>query len=235
MKKYITLLFFLTSTLLMAQESKVKNLQRFDQKKIHFGFSLGVNSAHMSVHRKPYNSLRDSLASIDVISQSGFNLGIVSEFHLHKYFGVRFVPTLVFGQRNFDYKFVDPMGEVYIESEIVESTYLDFPILFKYRSARLNNFAAYFIAGGKYSIDLASNEDVDNRDIAESIVKLKKNTTSAEVGVGADFFLPYFKFAIELKMSYTLDDALIHDNTELSAPVEKMLPKMFFITFLFEG
>jgi hypothetical protein len=235
MKQYLSIIFLLLGFGLFAQTPKVKNLQQFDQKRIHFGFSLGVNSAHMSVHRKPYNSLRDSLSSIDVISQSGFNLGIVSEFHIHEYLGIRFVPTLVFGQRNFDYKFVDPLGDVYIESRIVESTYLDFPVLFKYRSARLNNFAAYIVAGAKYSIDLASNEDVDNRDIAESIVKLKKNTTSAEVGVGADFFLPYFKFAIELKMAYTLDDALIHDNTELSNPVEKMLPKMFFVTFLFEG
>lgn len=236
MKQYLTITFLLLLSLgLFAQEPKSKNLQQFDHKRIHFGFSLGVNSAHMSVHRKPYNSFRDSLASIDVISQSGFNLGIVSEYHIHKYLGVRFVPTLVFGQRNFDYKFIDPQGEMYIESRIVESTYLDFPVLFKYRSARLNNFAAYIVAGAKYSIDLASNEDVDNRDIAESIVKLKKNTTSAEVGLGADFFLPYFKFAIELKMAYTLEDALIHDNTELSNPVEKMLPKMFFVTFLFEG
>ena len=112
---------------------------------------------------------------------------------------------------------------------------LDFPILLKYRSARLNNFAAYLIAGAKYSIDLASNEDVRNEDIPESIVKLKRSTTSAEVGVGTDFFLPYFKFAIELKMSYGLQDVLIKDDTELSNPIEKIVPKMFFITFLFEG
>lgn len=236
MKKNLTIIFILFfSFSAFAQKPKVKNLQQFDQKKIHFGFSLGINSAHMSVHRKPYNSLRDSLASINVVSQSGFNLGIVSEYHIHKFLGVRFVPTLVFGQRNFDYLFIDPQGDAYLESRIVESTYLDFPVLFKYRSARLNNFAAYIIAGAKYTIDLASNEDVDNRDIAESIVKLKRNTASAEVGVGTDFFLPYFKFAIELKMAYSLEDALIHDNTELSNPVEKMLPKMFFVTFLFEG
>ncbi|MEX2379468.1 MAG: outer membrane beta-barrel protein, partial [Vicingaceae bacterium] len=129
MKQYLTITLLLLSFGLFAQEPKSKNLQQFDQKKIHFGFSLGVNSAHMSVHRKPYNNLRDSLARIDVISQSGFNLGIVSEYHIHKYLGVRFVPTLVFGQRNFDYKFIDPQGDVYIESRIVESTYLDFPVL----------------------------------------------------------------------------------------------------------
>lgn len=233
-----SLLFLLTLVLslgLFAQSPKVKNLKRFDNKKIHFGFALGINTAGFGLNRKPYQSLVDSLASIDVISQSGFNLGIVSDYHIHKHLNVRFLPTLVFGQRNLDFNFVSLNGEQKTISREVESTYLDFPILLKYRSARLNNFAAYFVAGAKYSIDLASNEDVKNEDIPESIIKLKRNTTAAEVGIGTDFFLPYFKFAIELKMSYSLDDALIRDNTELSTPIESIFPKMFFITFLFEG
>jgi len=227
--------FLLLSSSLLAQTPKVKNLQRFDTKFIHFGFSLGLNSGHFALHRKPFNRSRDSLANIKVISQSGFNLGIVSDMHLHKNFNVRFVPTLVFGQRNLEYNFVSFQGVRQTVTREIESTYLDFPILFKYRSKRLNNFAAYIIAGGKYSIDLASNEDVKNEDIPESIIKLKRNTTSAEVGIGTDFFLPYFKFAIEIKMSYSLQDALIRDNTELSDPLEKIVPKMFFISFLFEG
>lgn len=218
-----------------AQVSKVKNLQRFDNKTIHFGFSLGINSGGFALHRKPYNQFTDTLASIDVIDQAGFNLGIVSDLHLHRNFNLRFVPTLVFGQRNLDFKFIGQDGAVKLVPRTVESTYLDFPILFKYRSERLNNFAAYFIFGGKYSIDLASNEDVLNSEIPESIIKLKRNTTAAEVGFGTDFFLPYFKFAIELKMSYTLDDALIHDNTELSDPIDRIAPKMFILSLLFEG
>lgn len=217
------------------QTSKVKNLQRFDNKTIHFGFSLGLNSGSFALHRKPYNQFTDTLASIDVISQSGFNIGVVSDLHLRRNFNLRFVPTLVFGQRNLDFKFIGQDGKVNLVARTVESTYWDFPLLFKYRSERLNNFAAYVIFGGKYTVDLASNEDVLNSEIPESIIKLKRNTTSAEVGFGTDFFLPYFKFAIEVKMSYTLDDALIHDNTELSTPIERISPKMFILSLLFEG
>lgn len=235
MRIFLLLVFFITATGIYAQPPKVQNLQRFDTKRIHFGFSLGINSGSFALHRKAYNTTGDSLASIDVINQGGFNLGIVSDLHLNQYFNLRFVPTLVFGQRNLDFNFISITGEKVTQSREVESTYLDFPLLFKYRSARLNNFAAYFIVGGKYSIDLASNEDVDNRDIEESIIKLKRNTTSAEVGIGTDFFLPYFKFALELKMSYTLDNALIKDNTELSNPIDRMVPKMFFLSLLFEG
>lgn len=235
-KSILIVLVLLCSSAGFGQQTKAENLQRFDNRKIHFGFSLGINSGGFALHRRPFDQFTDSLASIDVLSQGGFNLGIVSDYHIHKNFNVRFVPTLVFSQRNLNYTFVSQTTGLPYQKEIpIESTYIDIPILFKYRSARLNNFAAYIIAGGKYSLDLASNEDVKNEDIPESIVKLKKNTTAAEVGIGTDFFLPYFKFAIEIKMSYTLDDALIHDNTELSNPIERIAPKMFFLTFLFEG
>lgn len=219
----------------MAQKPKVKNLQKFDQKIIHFGFALGINSGGFALQRNAYNLTTDSLQSLNVVNQSGFNLGIVSDLHITPWLNLRFLPTLVFGQRNMEFNFINFQGERYTELRQIESTYLDFPLLLKYRSARVNNFAAYFIGGGKYSLDLASNEKVDNVDIAESIIKLKRNTYSAEVGIGTDFFLPYFKLGLELKMSYSLENALIRDNTELSNPIEEIRPKMFFFTILFEG
>lgn len=227
------LTFFFGQT--YSQNLTSKNLQRFDQRKVHFGFSLGLNSGGFSLHREPITKASDSLASLDLLSQGGFSLGIVADYHLHPYFNLRFLPTLVFGQRNLEYQFISTDGTLSRLEVPIESTYLDFPILVKYRSARLNNFAAYFIGGLKFSIDLSSDEDVINEEIDEPIVKLKRNTTSAEVGIGTDFFLPYFKFAIELKMSYGLQDALIKDNTLLSDPIEKIVPKMFIVSFLFEG
>jgi len=236
MKNFVlVLIFILFSGQVFGQKLVSKNLQRFDHRKIHFGFSLGLNSGGFALQREPITTASDSLVSLEVLSQGGFSLGIVSDYHLHPYFNIRFLPTLVFGQRNLEYSFVTKNGLIRLIEVPVESTYLDFPILFKYRSARLNNFAAYFIGGIKYSVDLSSDEDVNNDEIDEPIVKLKRNTSAVEVGIGTDFFLPYFKFAIELKMSFGLQDALIKDNTELSDPVEKIVPKMFFISFLFEG
>mgnify|MGYP000611767657 FL=1 len=235
MKYCISLLLVFCSLFAVAQKPKVKNLQKFDQKIIHFGFALGVNGGGFALQRNAYNLRTDSLQSINVVNQSGFNLGIVSDLHITPLLNLRFLPTLVFGQRNMEFNFVNFQGIRYTEFRQIESTYLDFPLLVKYRSKRVNNFAAYLIAGGKYSLDLASNERVKNVDIPESIIKLKRNTYAAEVGVGTDFFLPYFKLGLELKMSYSLDNAMIRDNTELSNPIEEIRPKMFFFTILFEG
>ena len=235
MKYTLNLILVFFSLAALAQTPKVNNLQKFDQKRIHFGFALGINNGGFALQRKAYNLTTDSLRSLNVVNQSGFNLGIVSDLHITSWLNLRFVPTLVFGQRNLEYNFMSSLGIAYTEIRQIESTYLDFPLLIKYRSARVNNFAAYFIGGGKYSLDLASNEAVSNDDIDDSIIKLKRNTYSAEVGIGTDFFLPYFKLGLEIKMAYSLDNALIRDDTELSNPIEDLRPKMFFFTILFEG
>ena len=72
---------------------------------------------------------------------------------------------------------------------------LTLPLLLKYRSKRLNNFAAYIVGGGKYVVDLASEENVDNATQDEPIVKTSSQFIAAEIGIGTDFFLPYFKFS----------------------------------------
>lgn len=235
MKTFIFhLLLFCFSLPLFSQRPKVENLRRFEEKPIHFGFTLGINTGQFTLDRKT-PQIGDSLMNINVVNQSGFNLGIVSALHLNNSFSLRFVPLLVFSQRNLDYKFRSVNGIERLVQTQIESTYLDFPLLLKYRSLRLNNFAAYLIGGIKYSIDLASNENVKNEDINKTIVKLARNSTSAEVGIGTDFFLPYFKFSMEIKMSYGLHDVLIHDNTFLSNPIDKILPRMFILSLHFEG
>jgi hypothetical protein len=234
-----TFILLLAFSSVFAQKPKVENLPLFKQKRIHFGFTLGLNSANYTLDRRDIDFVNDSLLVIDVDGQSGFTLGIVSALHFNEFFSLRFLPSLSFAQRNINYTFTktSELGIPFTETLIkpVESTYIELPLLMKYRSKRLNNFAAYIVGGGKYVIDLASNEDVDNAREDEPIVKSASSFIAAEIGVGTDFFLPYFKFSIEGKMSYGISNVLIDDNTIFSSPIERMLPKMFILSLHFEG
>jgi len=237
-KLSLIVLFALASFSTFAQKPKVENLPLFKQKKVHFGFTLGLNSSNYTLDRKDIDFVNDSLYLIDVDGQSGFTLGIVSALHFNEFFSLRFLPSLSFAQRNINYTFrKDILGVPATETLVrtVESTYIELPLLFKYRSKRLNNFAAYLIGGGKYVMDLASNEDVDNATLNEPIIKTNSQFIAAEVGIGTDFFLPYFKFSIEGKMSYGISNILVRDNTIFSNPIERMLPKMFILSLHFEG
>ena len=56
-----------------------------------------------------------------------------------------------------------------------------------------------------------------------------------EVGGGADMFLPYFKFGMELKMGIGIPNLLIDDGTRFSAPLQSLRSKTWIFTFTFEG
>jgi hypothetical protein len=222
---------------LMAQKRKSENLPNFDLRRFHFGFVIGFNQAHMELQRAAPSGPMDSLHAIAVTPQGGFNLGIVSSFSIAPLLKLRFVPTLSFAQRNLDYYYKMPDNSWVKVVKPVESTYVEFPLTLKLKSKRLNNFSAYVISGGKYAIDLVADEGIDNsKNSPEDIViKMKRSTTQFEVGTGVDFYLEYFKFGIELKMSYTLGNTLVQDNTVYSRPIEALRPRVFALTFTFEG
>lgn len=232
----IICVFLLSTFVGLAQKDKPDNLPKFDQKWVHFGFALGVSSNGLVLEQNLAES--DSLAILDVRSQPGFNINIVSELHMGKYFGLRFTPGIAFAARDLEYTYFNSAGGLKpVETKTVESTYIDIPLSLKYRSARLNNFACYVLAGFKYSIDLASQTDVDNALNAdgEVIVKLRPSNYMGEVGIGFDFFLEYFKFTPELKFSFGLNDVSFQDGTQYSAPIEYATPRMFVLGFNFEG
>lgn len=217
-------------------KKKLANLSTFDDKWIHFGFSLGINSADFFLD--PDLSKNDSLLRLEVDPQLGFNLGIVSDLHVGNNINLRFIPALSFSQRNLEYTFRQYNGEEKKKFvKPVESTYLDFPLNVKFRSNRDGNFAAYVVGGFMYSLDLVSQEKVENvsSNPDNIVIKLKKHTYSYQVGFGFDFFLQYFKFSPEFKLSGGLDNIMIQDQSLFSNPIERIRSRIFLVSFTFEG
>jgi hypothetical protein len=150
---------------------------------------------------------------------------------------LRFVPTLSFQERVLSYVFENPdpaATKDILGEERVNSTNLDFPLMFQFRTLRLNNFATYLLAGGQYSLDLQSQQDA-SQSFIDPFIKIKKHDFQGQVGGGVEFFAPYFKFGIELKYSHGFFDSFIQDNTDVSRPIDKLYNKVWWISFIFEG
>jgi hypothetical protein len=214
---------------------KTENLPNFDLATFHFGFLLSYNTADFFVERKPFDPAVDTLLVLDHVKQPGFNLGIISSLNMTPNLSLRFMPTLSFQDRQLQYTFIKGSGKSTVFTKQVESTYLEFPLLLKLRSDRINNFAVYLVAGGKFSMDMASQKDVNNAIDDEIVVKLQRTDYSAEVGGGMDMFLPYFKFGVELKMGIGIPNLSIDDGTRFSEPIQSLRSKSYFLTFTFEG
>ena len=119
-KYTIVLLFFLCfgGASLYAQypevKERVKYLPNFDNKTLHYGYFFGFNNFGYKIEHAPdflapnfnreYEGLvriggRD-LPNIELVKNSGFNVGLIGDLRLHKYFNLRIEPGLYYTQRD---------------------------------------------------------------------------------------------------------------------------------------
>ena len=217
-----------------AQTAK-QNLAKFDYRPYHFGFLLCGNSSSFNFQLRPDYTFADSLLSVENNSLSGFNLALLASLNVNSVVRIRFTPGLSFQDRGLLFRFRNPNGTVEPITVRTESVYLDFPILLKLRTERIGNFAPYALIGGKLSRDMQSQEDVNQSLQDGFILKLAKGNSSLDVGAGADFFLPFFKFSVELRTEFGLRNVLIQDDTPFSAAFDELRTRSFVISFTFEG
>ena len=240
MKKliFILLFSFLGVNFALAQRiPQARNYRKFDQNLIHFGFMLGVNTSDLSTEYKPNMVNEFGTYSVTNRSQPGFQLGLISSMKIGTpLIRLRFIPSLSFQERILEYNFLssDPDEDFEFYEERIGATNLDFPLLFKFRTKRYNNFAAYALVGAQYTLDLQSKQE-NSQKFGDPFIKLYRDDFQGQVGAGFDFFLPYFKFGLELKMSHGFNNVLIQDNTRLSNPIESLRNRVWWFSLTFEG
>lgn len=217
----------------MAQKPVPMNLPKLDQQVAHFGYSLGLNTMDFNI-RPSANFLTsfDTVMAVEVGRFVGFNINIISNLRLGEYIDLRFLPGLIFGQRNLEYKYVKN-NQYRRHSMMIESTFVDFPLSFKFRAARINNWRPFILAGTSARIDLASQRKIKPEDRPK--IRLKPFDTYYEVGAGLDFFLEYFMFGIELKSSWGIFNVVAYDNSQFTDYYKKLNSHMLVLSFHFEG
>ena len=227
----ITFLFIISSV--SGQVKKPQNLPGFDYKRLHFGFTVGLNTMDFGI-RRPANSLNDTSIFADVSRISpGFQVSIVSDLRLADYFSLRFLPGITFGQRSI-YFYRGARGNAPLDKELqLESNFIDFPLLVKYKSKRVNNYAPYFVAGGTIRYDLAARKDYESD--TEIYVRLKPLDYYFEIGFGIDTYLQYFKFSPELKLSTGFRNVIVSDKLDqYNSSINRLNSYIVMLCFHFE-
>ncbi|GAB2600262.1 hypothetical protein GCM10027190_55340 [Spirosoma areae] len=174
-----------------------KHLERYDDKLIHYGFFFAVPVTRFSVTHSPTFLTADSAYRIYSPNKPAFRVGFVVNAYLNDRFDLRLTPSVSLFSREVHYDY--PGG--YSKTETRESTWLDFPLLLKYKSERRNNTRMYLLAGGAFSIE----SNVRRKEI-QGVSKLSTSTMdfAIEYGVGFEQFFEYFKLAPELRFSHGL-------------------------------
>jgi hypothetical protein len=214
-----------------AQRIIVKNQEKYDKQWIHFGFLLGTNKTNFKVSRAENLLQNDSVLFLSADGQTGFDLGIISNLRIAENFDLRFTPMLAFSQRNMNYNMTLKVAGTDVVTKKIESTFIQFPLLVKFKSNRVNNYRFYVLGGAKYMIDLVSQAAVETD---EQLVKLKKYDYGYEIGFGMDLYLPLFKFAPEIKMYQGIPNMLANDNAVYTTSLSGLKSRVWSISFTFE-
>jgi hypothetical protein len=207
MKKLLPLILLILFSLDgIAQEKKPRNLPAFELKKLHFGFTVGLNSMDLGIKRN-YEAEDFIYADLTRVLP-GFQVSIVSDLRLTKYWNLRFLPGISFGSRELHfYEYEENRGSPVQISDAdnpvaLGPSFLDFPLHLKYRSSRVNQYRPYVVGGLNFRYDMSAKREYDGD--SNEYIKFKPADLYVEFGFGVDTYLRYFKFAPEIKVAVGL-------------------------------
>lgn len=250
-KKIVSFIVFSILVLnAFSQRQKIRNLNTFDDKLIHFGFTLGLNTLDFAVsHFNPINTNPDVPADwhegsvngdqfirTDIASLvPGFTVGIVSSLRLSRDLDLRFLPGLSFGERQLIYntEIIDSKeSNIVMPYYSIKSTFLDFPLLIKYKARRINNDRPYLIFGPAFRYDIS-------RSGREDLVRLRSEGFYAEIGAGWDHYFTFFRFSVEGKVSLGLNNQMGappsgNQRQYYSQAIRNLRSNIFTLSFHFE-
>jgi hypothetical protein len=215
----LLVLLQVTANAQSSQKINGKNLANYDNRKMHYGFFLGLSSSRfVAEHSEAYVARlqTDSALVANPKYTPAFNLGFVISRHLGDYFDLRFLPGVGFYTRDIEFSNLDGSKK---ENQEVGSTTVHLPFLLKYSSKRRKNSRMYFVAGVTPTIDIGGSkrtERIDNK------LRVDKNNFQIEYGAGIDLFYPFFKFAPELRVAHGIPNVLIPDNNKYSKSFQKL-------------
>ena len=213
----------------------MKNLPNYDMKTWHFGFTLGTTSMGFRVDKADEFMQQHDIYGIDAERYTGFHIGPISNLRLNRYVDLRMLIDLSFNQRDLIYYVVkeskkSEQKEIEKRTMQIRSTMLEFPVMLKYKAERINNFSPYLVAGGNFRYDLSGGKNSDD----EESVCLKKIDPCITFGGGADIYLPYFKFSVEVRYSLGLLDTVKRNGGTYTDCLKSLKSNTITISFHFE-
>lgn len=248
-RKLILIIITLLATIrVAAQERTVENRPYTDLRPFHFGVLVGthlqdiefLNAGEITYLDDNGNEITSNVTVDQDRWDPGFTVGVLGEFRLNTHFQLRIAPTMYFGTRHISFHKVNQTTpeEGKVQEDVkqeLKTAYISSAFDLIFAAPRFNNHRPYVMAGINPMMNLSGNKD--------DYLKLKKTDVFLELGLGCDFYLPFFKLRPELKFMYGLMNT--YDKNHANNVKDKsMLPytlsakeahsKMIALTFYFE-
>lgn len=199
-----TLIFLAFSSVSAQKRDVVEYQQNWDKQKVFWGYYLGLN---LKSYKITYIDNNNNFISVD--PQTGFNVGLIGDYRIHKNINLRLEPGLSSNSKVLDFTYINGGEKDSIRN--VNATYLRIPLLVKFSTDRFNNIRPYTIGGVSYDYNFSSNQD-NPEDNSNGEFRMKKNNFTYELGLGIDIYLPYFIFSPSIRGVFAINDELVRDD-----------------------
>lgn len=243
MKRIITILTLIIVCLLtmVAQtDRRVQYKPYIDLRPMHFGILIGAHLQDLEMENVGLQNITDDNGNVTqqlIVCDAdrwspGFSVGVLAELRLHDNFALRISPTMHFGAKHLT--FTDLQKPIK-QTQDLKNTYFSLPVDIKFAAPRWNNHRPYLMAGINPMINMTKGD--------QDIIRLKRFSTMVEVGLGCDFYLPFFKLIPELKFCFGLSNVLDTNHVNelrdanlraFAGSVSNAQSKMVVLTFYFE-
>ncbi len=216
-----------------------------DDEILHFGFSFHyINADYKITLKEDWRRSDPTGIPADTVSLSGVSspfhhgtgLGLLADLKLSENANLRFTPSLVFSNKTVNYRYDMGQASTVVE-KLVRASYIDLPLLFKYKSDRKGNYRGYLIGGGKYSVNVVSGKRYDDSGFSpvEKLLKTKPGYFSYEAGIGFDLYFDFFKMSPEIKWVQSIGNLLdTREYNMYNRPIDRLMLRNFQISLFFE-
>lgn len=215
------------------RNDKLLNRPFADMKPLHLGFSIGTHFQDLKFTHNGFVSPDGTQWSAEIPEYSpGFCVNVLADLRLHNHFNLRFSPGIYFGNKNVVMREYSS-GE--LREQNIKSPFLVFPLDLKISGQRYLNSRPYVTLGGMGAVDLGKKRS--------DYLQLNSADFYLTLGIGCDFYLPFFKLNPEIKFCFGLTDLLRHERPDLEDNPEsfkitqsltKVKSNMIVLTFYFE-
>lgn len=208
---------FIASTEVSAQGIgyRRKHLEYYDDKPIHYGILFAVPFTRYNLTHSQDFMTKDSAYVIETPINTAFRMGFTINAFLNEHFDIRTTPSVTLYDRQLKFRY--PAGSEKIEKR--ESTWLEIPLLLKYKSKRRVNSRMYMIAGVTMAVETNVKR---NRGSSSGVLDTKSTDFTIDYGVGYERFFEFFKFAPELRFSHGLVNVLQPTHSGTTVGVKKL-------------
>ena len=229
------LVVFLINNSIAQKRDVVSYKQNWDEQTIFWGYYLGINKKDFKISYNTYTTDPEPKTFINVISSTGFEVGLIGDIRLHKNINLRLEPGLSSNTKTLT--FTNIQGGKQDSIREINGTYIRIPLLLKFSTNRLYNIRPYVIGGISYDYNFSSNQDNPD-DNFDGEFRMKKSNFMYEIGVGIDLYLPFFIFSPSIRGVFAINNELVRDNetngySQWTGPIDYFGTRGVFIKFAF--